>query len=118
MVSSFDSVSCLTTRELVERIRVDYGVTIDHRTITSWCSRPDNPLTPTGPALRGQTRRFDWAAVRDWVEWELVRGGLSLEYIRGIADLTTRIRMGNRYRRIRNMPPLMEGGRWSEDFHP
>lgn len=109
----------LTTKALVERIRADYGVTIDQRTVTSWCSRADNPLAPTGPVVRGQTRRFAWATARAWVEWELARpGGLTLDRIKEIADLETRLRMRSRWLRTRGLPSPMEGCSWAPEWRP
>ena len=109
----------LTTKALVERIRADYGVVIDQRTITSWCSRSDNPLAPTGPVVRGQTRRFAWPAARTWVEWQLVgRSGLSLDHIKGLADQETRLRMHSRWLRARGLPPPLEGCFWAPEWRP
>jgi hypothetical protein len=109
----------LTTKALVERIHADYGVKIDQRTVTSWCSRSDNPLPTTGPVLRGQTRRFDWATARAWVEWELARpGGLSLDHIKGLGDQETRIRMRHRWLRTRGLPPPLEGCSWAPEWRP
>ncbi|NCA72234.1 MAG: hypothetical protein EOM91_19610 [Sphingobacteriia bacterium] len=109
----------MKTAELLMRVREDYGVELDRRTVDAWCHQPENPLPQTRPAMRGQARNFDWDAVKPWIEWRLVGpGGMTMSHIKTISDLQTRIRMGNRWRRAHGLPPPLPGGTWAEEWHP
>lgn len=63
----------LSTRELLDRIREVFRVTLDPRTITAWVARDRDPLPVTLRARRGQGHKYDWATVHPWLERELTR---------------------------------------------
>jgi phage terminase Nu1 subunit (DNA packaging protein) len=62
--------SRLTTGQLTERIREEWGYEYDRATILYWVRRESNPLPLAYQGRSGQSNRFDWAAVRPWLEAE------------------------------------------------
>jgi|GEM_PF-5894096 len=62
--------SRLTTMELLERIRAEWGYEYTRRTVGWWTSRADNPMPLAYQGRAGQPNRFDWAAVRPWLQNE------------------------------------------------
>lgn len=62
--------SRLTTIELVDRIREEWGFEYDRNTIGWWTRREGNPLPIAYQGRAGQANCFDWAVVRPWLEAE------------------------------------------------
>ena len=60
MVSSSETDSYIKTSELVAKIRDEFNVKIDVRTVTAWVARQTDPLPTATHAKRGQSRLFDW----------------------------------------------------------
>ena len=73
MVSSSETDSYIKTSELVAKIRDEFNVKIDVRTVTAWVSRQTDPLPTAFHAKRGQSRLFDWEQARPWIEREISR---------------------------------------------
>jgi phage terminase Nu1 subunit (DNA packaging protein) len=63
----------LTTNQLIARINVELGLTIDRNTVTAWTRREDCPLPVAYKGKPGQGHRYDWAAVRPWLDTEMAR---------------------------------------------
>lgn len=63
----------LTTNQLIARIGLEFGLTLDRNTITAWTRRSDLPMPIVYKGKPGQGHRYDWAQVKPWLEGEIAR---------------------------------------------
>lgn len=58
----------LKTTELLAKIETDLGLCFDHKIVSAWVNRPENPLIPAYSGKNGQSRRFVWVDFLAWYD--------------------------------------------------